>query len=339
MKKYLLTIFLLIISLSLGARAIEYNSNALSQKLGSYDGFSNYKLVVLFDNEVSTTSLFFKSNLIKKTITELIGDTKIVTIFENDNKSIKTYKNNLLIQSDDGNITSFYNYQDSTLISKIVKENNVIIEFNRYFYSKNKLIAILRSLNNDEIIYTLFNIGDNSSISISKNDKFKQITVYNSLLSSQTFVGENQILSSNVERLVDNSLIISTKKNELNSKEYYNNDGILYRSEIINEDGIILSKNTYEYNELRELYKKTEIEKVNYKKVDNKNIFNTKTSVTYYIKGIIDKIEIYMDDILISSSIYNSLNQRVETLYKDNRVYCIITYSQDDIKILDIIYQ
>lgn len=339
MKKYLVSIIFLIISLSLGASAIEYNSNALAQKLGSYDGNSSYKLVVLSDDEVSTTSLFFEDYLIKKTITELNGDTKIVTIFENDNKIIKTYKDNLLMQSDDGDISTFYNYEESNLISKIVKENDAIIEFNRYFYSKNTLIAILRQLNNEEFIYTIFNIGENISISISKDYKYKQINVYNSLLSSQSFEGENQILSSNVEKLPDNSLIISTKKNELNYKEYYNNDGILYKNEIINQDGIILSENIYEYNDSRELYKKTEIEKVNYKKVDNKNIFNTKTSITFYNKGIINKIEIYMDDILISSSIYNNLNQRVETLYKDNRVYCIITYSQDDLKILDIIYQ
>lgn len=340
MKKYLLTIILSFITLSLGASSVEYNSNALSQKLGYYDGSSNYKLVVLKSDDGSTTSLFLDDNLIKKTVVEISdNNTEVVTIDENQKKVVKTYKNNLLIKSVSDDIISTYTYQDSNLIAKLVKDNNKMLEFSRYFYSNNTLISILRQFGDKESVYTIFKNGKNSSLLISKLDNFREIDIHGTLMSSQIYKGDNQLLSSKVENATDGSLIVSSKKNDLLTKEYYNSDGNLYKRENFNNKGVLLSVLNLEYNKDRDLIKKILVENINSSDIISKTSFKNKTTIAYYDKNRKTRIEVLENDILISRSVYNKLNQRVETLFKSGKIYCTITYALDDKKILDIVYE
>ncbi|MBK5200789.1 MAG: hypothetical protein JJE21_04550 [Spirochaetaceae bacterium] len=340
MKKNLLTILLAFISLSLGASSFMYNSNALSQKLGSYDGSNNYKLVVLESYEESTTSLFLDNILIKKTITKISDNNKIITTYENQKKIVNTYKNNLLIKSVSDNFIITYTYQDFNLITKVVKDNDKIIEFTRFYYSNNTLIAILRQMgDNEKSVYTIFKNGETTSLLIANLDNFREIDIHGTLMSSQIFKGDKQLLSSKAKSAEDGSLIISSERNNLMTKEYYNSDGYLEKREIYKDNSLLLSVLKLEYNSDGDLIKKLLVENNNSSDIIGEGSFTNKSTITYYKQSIKTKIEVLENDILISRSIYNKLNQRVETLFKSGKTYCTITYALDDKKILDIIYE
>ncbi len=338
MKKNLLTIIIAFISLSLCAKSIEYNSNALSQRLGSYDGSSKYKLVVLESEEGSTTSLFLDNKLIQSTIAKIDDNYKVVSTTENNESCIKTYKDNLLIKSVCGDITITNTYQDTRLISKAVKKNNKLIEFTRFYYAGNTLSAILRQIGDDSS-YSMFRTGEINSLLISENDNFREIDVHGTLMSSQVFEGEQQLLLSKTEALEDGSIIISSTKNNKETKEYYNSEGFLYKKELFDENQVLVSTLEIVYDGDWELEKEILVENIKSRDDLEYDIFTKKSTINYYNKGKISKIEIYENDVLISSSIYNLKGQRVEKLYKDGSLYCSITYALDDKKILDIVYE
>lgn len=332
MKKILLSTIIIFINLSVFSQTVVYNSNLIGQKMGLLDGSSEYTLKVVTNEKVVTTFLYLNDIEIKKTEVSEIGNNKTVIITEKDKVQTETYLNNVPLKIiDDSGIVS-YTYEGGKLITKTLKFDDSIQSFSRYYYSGDSLVAIFRNIKGNMEYYVFKNDGT-PELSISNGNKFTEINVHNTLLTSNTYEGNENLSFNNAIMNDDGSLMIKTTKDGKTHDEYYDVDGLLYKEDVLNKDNLISQTTVYEYDDFNNVLQSIETIFDETRKVED-----TKKTILYE-NGKIQKILIEKEGVLISSSKFNEYGKKVETLYKNGLKYCTITYNLDGKKILDIQYE
>ena len=334
MKKILLATMLFIISLSLFAESVVYNSNAISQKLGPADGSTEYKLEVVTDNNEVTTFLYLNDRLIKKTITSEMGSLKKILVEEGDIKTEEVYNNFLLVRRTSGGKQTVYTYDGNRLITKVDKQDDEVISFYRYYYSGNSLISIFQEIDGEFEYYVFKDNGENKDLLISTAATYTRISAYHTLLTSTKYEGDVTLSFNDANINDDGSLIIKTFKDGHNYEEFYNTSGSLYRTEESDDVGNIISTVDFELdndnNILKQVETKSEI--INNKKTDI-------VITTYYKNSKEDSIEVAYDGSLQSRTFFDDSDRKNEILYKDGKKYCTIIYNCDGKTILDVRYE
>ena len=332
-KAFLISIYLLC---CFNIFATTYNSNSIGQKLGEYDGKSEFYLV----EEANTTTIkqtLYKNNqlLQTKTINEK-NDIKTITIDDSLSRTYQVFNNNNLISEMVDNIKTVYNYEQNKLISKIISESDNILEVDKYFYLSNGQLSSILKVKNDTEIYYIINFNDdNLSISYSslnsKNYKKSQIT--EGIINSIEYKDDKLVNNIEVEKTTDDSLILTKQDNNSLKKEYYSK-GVLDKVETYNNDELIKSIKYY-YND-DYLLTKTILDEKNYSEL-TKSYDRLKQTITNYENNKISKVQVYENNELTSSYYFDRNNYKIEDLYQNGNLYCTITYDGDNI--IDIQYR
>lgn len=331
-RAFLISVQLLLI---LNIYAATFKSNVIGQKLGEYNSDSEYYLIEKADQFITEKQLYKNDELIKETIIETIENTKTITTNNFTSLNIKTYSNNLIISEVEGNNSIIYNYSDKQLESKIISQNNVISEINKYYYSnENKLAGILKIINDEQILITFDITSKSLSSNISNSIKYKKSQIHNGVINSEEYDKDNLLNKIDVERIGDDEIILTQNKNNNIVREYYS-DGLLNKKETYNQNNELLNSYEFFYDE-------------NYFKTSEKfteNIFNQFTngydikreSISTYKNNNLQEVKISENGILISSYYFNDKKDKIENIYENGKVYCTIIYRDD--KIFDILYR
>ncbi|MGD1816517.1 MAG: hypothetical protein ACPKNR_05735 [Pleomorphochaeta sp.] len=332
-KAFLISIYLLC---CFNLFATTYNSNSIGQKLGEYDGKSEFYLVEEANTTTIKQTLYNNNQLLQtKTINEK-NDIKTITIDDFLSRTYQVFNNNNLISEMVDNIKTVYNYEQNKLISKIISESDNILEVDKYFYLSNgQLLAILKVKNDTEIYYIINFNDDNLSISYSslnsKNYKKSQIT--EGIINSIEYKDDKLVNNIEVEKTTDDSLILTKQDNNSLKKEYYSK-GVLDKVETYNNDVLIKSIKYY-YND-DYLLTKTILDEKNYSEL-TKSYDRLKQTITNYENNKISKVQVYENNELTSSYYFDRNNYKIEDLYQNGNLYCTITYDGDNI--IDIQYR
>lgn len=332
-KAFLISIYLLC---CFNLFATTYNSNSIGQKIGEYDGKSEFYLVEEANTTTIKQSLYKNNQLIQtKTINEK-NDIKTITIEDSSSKTYQVFNNDILISEMVNNIKTVYNYEQNKLISKIISESNNILEVDKYFYLSNGKLSSILKVKNDSEIYSIINFNDdNLSISYSTlNSKdYKKSQITEGIINSIEYKDDKLVNNIEVEKTTDENLILTKQDKNSIKKEYYNK-GVLDKVETYYNDELIKSIKYYYNNDY--LLIKTVLEEKDYSEL-TKSYDKITQTITDYENSKISKVQVYENNKLISSYYFDRNNYKIEDLYQNGTLYCTITYDGDNI--IDIQYR
>lgn len=332
MKKILLSILIISLTSSVYCKSIVYNSNMIGQKLGLFDGSSEYKLKVATDNNLVTTFLYFNDEEIKNTKVFVQDNIKTVTTVEHNNETTTTYSDSLPIKITSKDSITNFTYDNKKLITKSIHKNGILKQFSRYYYSGQTLVALFRSVD-DKMVYYIFENGNTPQLLLSSDNKFSIITINNTILTSANYDGENKLSFKDAKLNDDGTIVITTLSGSNTLKEYYDNEGLLIKVETIEENNHLKQLKEISYDEFNNTSKITE---TIYEKDSSKESVK---NISIYNNGKLKEIQKLENGILISLSNYNEFGKKVEILYKNGQKFCTITYSIDGKKIDNVQYE